>query len=138
MKHLFWLATFLFLHFTVVTAQATSKPAGSWTLTKLSMSGSLKSYKLFSKVKLNFEDTGDRINGQSTCNNYNGPCALDSGAPGAFDASDIMATKKFCKNGMSTESAYLQALEEADSYSLKGKTLTLYKDKKVVAVFKKS
>lgn len=135
MKHFFLLIAFLSFTY-AATAQASGKPDGSWTLTKLSMGGSLKAYKMFSKVKLNFGDSGENVSGQSTCNNYNGPCVLDKTAPGSFDASEIMSTKKFCKNGMSTESAYLQVLEEADSYSLKGKSLTLYKDKKVVAVFK--
>lgn len=65
---------------------------------------------------------GDRLQGNGGCNSFVGSYELKSGNRIAF--SHIVATQMACAN-MDIESQFLKALNTADSYLVRGDTLTL-------------
>ncbi|MBW8361281.1 MAG: META domain-containing protein [Kaistella sp.] len=71
-------------------------------------------------------ETG-KLTGNGGCNNYFGELTTDA-ASGTFTAKNIGSTKMAC-DSMETEKSFLNMLNEANSYVVKGNVLELYKGK---------
>jgi len=74
-----------------------------------------------------------RVSGNAGCNSYFGTFAGDM-VTGNFSVKEVGSTKMMCEN-MSTETNFLNALNEANSYTVKGNTLELYKGKLLLLKF---
>ena len=64
------------------------------------------------------------MSGFSGCNNFTGSYELDEAAS-RVRFGQMAGTRKFCSEGMDLETSFMAVLEQADSYSLNGDTLTL-------------
>ncbi|HBR11219.1 Heat shock protein HslJ [Epilithonimonas bovis DSM 19482] len=77
----------------------------------------------------------NRISGNAGCNNYFSDATIDTAA-GNFSAKNIGSTRKMCNN-MTTETSYLNVLQQANKYVVTETTLELYKDNLLLLKFNK-
>ena len=77
----------------------------------------------------------NRISGNAGCNNYFSDAVIDTSA-GNFSAKNIGSTRKMCNN-MTTETSYLNVLQQANKYVVTETTLELYKDNLLLLKFNK-
>ncbi|HEY0680432.1 MAG TPA: copper resistance protein NlpE N-terminal domain-containing protein [Chitinophagaceae bacterium] len=82
----------------------------------------------------------NRVNGSGGCNNFSGTFQLQANNRISF--SPLAVTKMFCAGAQETEDLMLKAMQNTDSYYLKGDTLQLIRAKmaplaKFVAVYLK-
>ncbi|MFN2135837.1 MAG: META domain-containing protein, partial [Candidatus Promineifilaceae bacterium] len=70
-------------------------------------------------------DTTGTISGSATCNNYSGGYTLDGGS---ISFSPIASTMMMCPSGMEQETAYLAALQGAQTFEMSGRTLRITYD----------
>lgn len=78
---------------------------------------------------------GNKISGEAGCNKYFGSLMMDTTA-GNFKASNIGSTRMMCDN-LSSETNFLNMLEQANKYVVTGNTLQLYKDNLLLLKFEK-
>jgi len=69
-----------------------------------------------------FHTDGNRFSGDAGCNRFTGSYQIQDNTRIVF--SQAVATRMMCLD-MDTETKFLQVLETADSYSVKGDTMTL-------------
>jgi heat shock protein HslJ len=67
---------------------------------------------------------GGRVTGFAGCNGFTGSYTLDEAAA-RISFGQLAMTRRFCSTGMEVERGFGEVLEQADSYSLNGDTLTL-------------
>jgi heat shock protein HslJ len=70
-------------------------------------------------------DTTGMVSGNATCNNYNGAYTLDGST---ISFGPIAGTMMMCPNGMDQETAYLAALQSAQSYEITGPNMQIVYD----------
>jgi heat shock protein HslJ len=117
---------------------ATSLVGPRWRLVELegqpaiAMAGAREPHLIFSR-----SDTAARVGGATGCNSMGGSYQAD-GASLRF--SQMFSTKMACveEDRMRQETAFLNALEAVDRYTVSGETLVLSAGDRVVAKFVKS
>lgn len=67
---------------------------------------------------------GNRVTGFSGCNTFNGTYTLDEKTM-RIDFGPLAMTRMACAEGMDTEQAFAEVLEQADNYSVSGDNLSL-------------
>lgn len=105
-----------------------------WKLTRLWLNDSLKIVPVSSKAYAQFSLGEQRVMGHGGCNRFSGKLTrLDKHSLGI---GPLMSTRMACADvlGNRLETAFLAALNEADSYRVKGKRLTLLKNSRVLSV----
>lgn len=70
--------------------------------------------------------------GKGGCNSFGSTLQVNGNT---IHISDIFSTKMYCEGIQATENNFFRQLEAATSYEIKGKTLLLYAEKKVVLEF---
>lgn len=70
-----------------------------------------------------FQDTATRVGGNAGCNQFGGSYTLPGNNRIQF--SQMFSTKMYCEKMMETETAFLNMLEKATSYSLDGDSVLL-------------
>ncbi len=79
---------------------------------------------------------GEKINGNTGCNNYFGTAKVDPSA-GNFSAGQMGSTKMACDN-MSVERNFMDMMAKANKYVLTGSVLELYQDNLLLLKFNRA
>ncbi len=109
------------------TEQPTPELAGSaWRLISFNNSeGGMESNQASEKITLSFGEDG-KVSGNAGCNNFSGSYTVEGDA---LSIGPLATTRKMCaqpQGVMQTEQAFLKDLGDAATFSIMGKTLTIY------------
>jgi len=122
---------FLFLNFSGCPGSVKKYPI-SGTAWKLEMlNGKSVTLKSGNYITLNFEGSGDKLNGTAVCNKYSGNFVRKEDS---LTFLDIGATKMMCDDNIN-ESEYFSALGKVDRYKISEGKLRLISRDSVVAIF---
>lgn len=102
---------------------------GEWKLSKING----EPVFLSKPVTLNFNPAGQKISGFAGCNQYFGNFSADKNS---LKFSLLGSTKMYC-DSMDTETKFLNALAQVNSFSTEDSTLVMLTDQQVVLEFKK-
>ncbi len=75
---------------------------------------------------------GEEVTGSAGCNNYFGAYTTDGDA---ISIGPLASTQMFCEGGMDEETAYLTAIQTADSFEISGDTLELKQGDTTMVVY---
>ena len=75
---------------------------------------------------------GEQVAGSAGCNNYFGGYTTDGDA---ISFGPLASTQMFCEGAMDQETAFLTAMQTADSYAISGDTLELKQGDTTVVVY---
>ena len=75
---------------------------------------------------------GKSVKGFGGCNNFMGSYKVDGNK---IEFGPMAGTRKFCKETMNIENAFMKVFAEANNYKIFGESLELYKDNKLLAKF---
>lgn len=108
-----------------------------WVLVAMGEEGDLEPALAIKDVTLNFTDD-DSLGGNAGCNSYSGE--YESTLMGGLDVSDIVSTMMLCTQPglMAQEHAFLDNLDEAESYDVVGDELRITCDDDYVLVLEKN
>jgi heat shock protein HslJ len=73
-------------------------------------------------IEITLQLQSGKANGKGGCNRYSGSYKLSDNN---LSLSDIMSTKMYCETGSQWESAYFEALEKSQSWTISDKTLEI-------------
>ncbi len=105
-----------------------------WKLTRLRLNDSLKTVPPTSKAYVQFSLGEQRVTGHGGCNRFSGKLTRLEGQ--SLGIGPLMSTRMACADplGNRLETVFLSVLNETQSYRIKGRRLTLSKNKQVLAV----
>lgn len=101
-----------------------------WELKKIESGKGMED--VHTRAFIRFDKEKGSAGGNGSCNNFGSNVSLDGSA---IRFSNIFSTKMFCEGVQATEDRFFRLLEQADHYEVKGKSLELKKDNKVLLVF---
>ena len=82
------------------------------------------------------EDGEDRVKGNAGCNRFFGGYGTEErGEDQGITFGRMGATMMACVDGMDTERAFLDALENTDRYVITGQTMAIYRGDTILARF---
>ncbi len=99
-----------------------------WTLKRIH-SGTSVDDDITGKAFIKFNEEKNSAGGNGSCNSF-GSTLVVSG--NTIHLSNIFSTKMYCEGVQETENNFLKSLGEVNRYDIKGKMLSLYKDKELL------
>jgi heat shock protein HslJ len=87
----------------------------------------------FYDLYVEFTYGSSSIQGFGGCNRFSGSYLLKDKR--GITITGLISTKKYCADMIQQEQMFMQALEAADAYKVKGKKLSLYAGTRLVATF---
>ena len=101
-----------------------------WSLKKIHSDSTV--IPVSTRAYIRFDKEKKSAGGNGSCNVFGGSLEVKGHE---ISIKDIFSTKMYCDAVQSTEDVFFMQLKKADRYEIKGKTLYLYKDKKLLLEF---
>lgn len=131
MKKLLRVALLTSLIFACTAQKEMAIPPGEWTLKSL-FDEDVSNLK--KPLTLKLDTAENRVAGFAGCNQYFSTFSANNSS---IKFTGTGSTKMFCEETMATEMKFLTALEQVQSYEVKGGKLLFFTDNKVILEFVK-
>ena len=123
---------FIFLSAWVLKTKEANEQSGSlydtkWSLKRIQSDNT--THDVTGKAFIKFNDEKNSAGGNGGCNTF-GSTLTTSG--NNLHLTNIFSTKMYCEGIQQTEDLFLKYLAQVTRYDIKGKTLSLYKDKELL------
>ena len=101
-----------------------------WSLKKIHSDSTV--IPVSTRAYIRFDKEKKSAGGNGSCNVFGGSVEVKDHE---IKITDIFSTKMYCDAVQSTEDVFFMQLKKVDRYDIKGKSLLLYKDKKLLLEF---